>query len=345
MIAALLIIVVVVLLLLFVVAGSSTKSSSTPKTTTILEPNLRESTKEPISTWKHNLTINDNDLHFCRERDFTAIDFETATGIRNSICQIGICRVKNGEIVYKNSILVQPPGNEYSKFNIQIHGIRPSMTKNEPFFLDVWNEIKPLIEDQLVIAHNTDFDVDCLRATLNFYYLPFPVFETYCTYKSSGLGLADLTESLDVELLKHHDALADATACAECFMKLRNGQIPDSSKITQKQKKSTSEFHERISGDDLKPDLENADPNSPFYNKKVVVTGVFSIHSRDEIKIMLKKAGADINNSISRKTDFVLIGESAGYAKLDKIQILKSEGVDIKELDEEQFISMVKDFV
>ena len=30
---------------------------------------------------------------------FTAIDFETATGYRNSICQVGLVQIKNGIVI------------------------------------------------------------------------------------------------------------------------------------------------------------------------------------------------------------------------------------------------------
>ena len=40
--------------------------------------------------------------------DFIAIDFETATGKRASVCEVGICAVRNGEIIETRSWLVQP---------------------------------------------------------------------------------------------------------------------------------------------------------------------------------------------------------------------------------------------
>lgn len=42
---------------------------------------------------------------------FTAIDFETATGYRNSICQIGLVRIENGITSKEINLLVQPPEN------------------------------------------------------------------------------------------------------------------------------------------------------------------------------------------------------------------------------------------
>lgn len=73
--------------------------------------------------------------------NFIAIDFETATGKRASICEAGICVVRDGEIVETRSWLVRPQGNMYSYWNMQIHGIRPHDTINSPEFPEVWAEI------------------------------------------------------------------------------------------------------------------------------------------------------------------------------------------------------------
>ena len=66
--------------------------------------------------------------------NFIAIDFETATGKRASICEAGICVVRDGKIVETRSWLVRPQGNSYSYWNMQIHGIRPNDTVNSPEF-------------------------------------------------------------------------------------------------------------------------------------------------------------------------------------------------------------------
>ena len=50
--------------------------------------------------------------------DFIAIDFETATGKRSSICEAGICVVKDGKVVETKSWLVRPEDNAYSYWNI-----------------------------------------------------------------------------------------------------------------------------------------------------------------------------------------------------------------------------------
>lgn len=64
--------------------------------------------------------------------NFIAIDFETATPKRASICEMGICVVRGGEVVETRSWLVQPEENLYSYWNMQCHGIRPEDTENSP---------------------------------------------------------------------------------------------------------------------------------------------------------------------------------------------------------------------
>jgi DNA polymerase III subunit epsilon len=149
-------------------------------------------------------------------KTFTAIDFETAQGKRNSICQVGIVRVVDGEIVETYSKLVQPPDNFYFYRNIEIHGITPEDTENELTFAELWHEIKPFIENQNLVAHNATFDVSCLKQTLDFYNIEHVYFEQHCTYQIYRENLADLCRKHKIKL-NNHDALSDALACAELF--------------------------------------------------------------------------------------------------------------------------------
>lgn len=87
--------------------------------------------------------------------NFIAIDFETATGKRASVCEAGICVVRDGKIAETRSWLVRPQGNRYSYWNMQIHGIRPSDTVDSPEFPAVWAEICGYLKDiPVLVAHN-----------------------------------------------------------------------------------------------------------------------------------------------------------------------------------------------
>ncbi len=150
---------------------------------------------------------------------FTAIDFETAQSNPNSICQVGLVRVENGEIIKKVDRLVRPPNNYYFYKNIEIHGIKPEDTEESPTFDVVWHEeMKMYIVDEVVVAHNVQFDVGCLRHTLAYYDEVQPCFEERCTRMIFRRGLKYLSKKYRIEL-NHHDALSDAHACAQLYLK------------------------------------------------------------------------------------------------------------------------------
>ncbi len=74
----------------------------------------------------------------------------------------------------------------------------------------------------------------------------------------------------------------------------------------------------------------------PFAGKTVVVTGTLRKLSREEAKEALRKAGATVTDSVSKKTDFLIVGEDAG-SKLDKAAKL-----GVKTLDEKEFLKMLE---
>jgi DNA polymerase-3 subunit epsilon len=162
-----------------------------------------------------------------RDSSFTAIDFETATWNPASICQVGLIRVENGEIIEQINRLIQPPKNQYFYKNIEVHGIQPEDTEDAPTFDVVWHDdMKRFIEDEVVVAHSINFDANCLRHALAFYDEVQPSFEERCTLTIYRKGLAYLSKKYKIPL-KHHDALSDAHACAQLYlMHLRKLDAP-----------------------------------------------------------------------------------------------------------------------
>ena len=71
-------------------------------------------------------------------------------------------------------------------------------------------------------------------------------------------------------------------------------------------------------------------PKLPFTGKNFVITGTLSL-DRDHFKTVIESNGGKVSGSVSKKTDYILAGESAG-SKLDKAKEL---GVQI--LDEAAF--------
>ncbi len=78
------------------------------------------------------------------------------------------------------------------------------------------------------------------------------------------------------------------------------------------------------------------DPSSlPLSGKTMVLTGTLSAMTRDEAKTKLQRLGAKVTGSVSRKTDYVIVGADPGS------KASKAEQLGIEMLDEAQFIQLL----
>ncbi len=81
---------------------------------------------------------------------------------------------------------------------------------------------------------------------------------------------------------------------------------------------------------------EKAAAPKPLAGKSFVFTGTLSSMTREEAKRQVEALGGHVTNSVSRKTDYVVVGENPG-SKLDKARRL---GVEI--LDEAEFLALLR---
>lgn len=72
-------------------------------------------------------------------------------------------------------------------------------------------------------------------------------------------------------------------------------------------------------------------------NKSIVVSGVFSKHSRDEYKSLIELNGGKNSSSISGNTSFILAGENMGQSKREK-----ADQLGIRIIGEDEFLEMIK---
>lgn len=276
------------------------------------------------------------------ENTFVAFDFETATNLHSSACEIGLVKVKDGTIIDKYHSLIKPPNNFYLKVNILVHGISPDKTENAPNFNEIWPNIKAFIGDNYLIAHNLSFDSSVLNSTLEFYKIEIPNYNGICTYKIFGASLTETCQAYNIDR-QYHNALIDAEVCALLFLNVLSGNKPDFSKAQPVKKVNPFDFssHDRIHGACLKPDFENGDCHCPFFKKKVVITGVFSKISRQDLAQLLKEKGADLDTGVTKNTNFIISGIEPGPSKIRKYETLKTEGHDIQLVSEDKFFEMI----
>ncbi|WP_061283043.1 NAD-dependent DNA ligase LigA [Clostridium botulinum] len=80
---------------------------------------------------------------------------------------------------------------------------------------------------------------------------------------------------------------------------------------------------------------ERIDEN-PFMDKTIVVTGSLNNYSRGEIKDKLQSLGAKVSSSVSKNTDYVLVGEKPGSKYEKAIEL------GVKVINEEEFSNKIK---
>lgn len=156
---------------------------------------------------------------------FVALDFETANNDRASACAIGLVRVENGEIVAKEMKLINPDAH-FAWFCINVHGLTEEHVADAPLFHEVWEELTPLLKDaEFIVAHNASFDKSVLHKCCERYRIAPPHHNITCSIKAAkslcklpSYKLNKVCAHLDIEL-NHHEALSDATACAEIMIR------------------------------------------------------------------------------------------------------------------------------
>lgn len=160
--------------------------------------------------------------------DFAAIDFETANSERTSVCAVGVVVVRGGVVTDTFYSLIQPEPNYYSYWCQRVHGLGHADTDDAPVFPDVWARIEPLIVGLPLVAHNKGFDEGCLKAVFRCYQMDYPDYRFLCTCSAAKHHLPHLPNHqlptvasyCGHDMRNHHNALADAEACAQIAMQI-----------------------------------------------------------------------------------------------------------------------------
>ncbi|MGI6793899.1 NAD-dependent DNA ligase LigA, partial [Bacteroides sp. KG68] len=139
----------------------------------------------------------------------------------------------------------------------------------------------------------------------------------------SFAGIEEL-ENADLEKLKNVDEIGEkiAQSIVSYFSN------PSNRELVERLKSSGLQFCRK------EEDMDGY--TDKLSGKSIVISGVFTHHSRDEYKDLIEKNGGKNAGSISSKTSFVLAGENMGPAKMEKAQKL-----GVKIMSEDEFLTLI----
>ena len=155
--------------------------------------------------------------------DFTAIDFETANSSRASACSVGLVRVRDGQVVDRIGWYIRPPfGHDaFSEWNVRIHGITADMVRDAPTWAEQLPDLLEFAAGDRLVAHNAGFDMGVIAGACAAIGADVPAFDYVCslqvarkTYSLDSYRLPSVAMAAGFEDFAHHDAVADAWACA-----------------------------------------------------------------------------------------------------------------------------------
>jgi DNA polymerase-3 subunit epsilon len=159
----------------------------------------------------------------------TILDFET-TGLKESYAvSLALIRIEDDRIKCAKYYLINPNAEiEYGAY--KVHGISQSQVANKPTFKEIWNDISPFISGEVLVAHNSNYDVKVIKNEIKRYGLFCKPFKSVCTCKNAkkfinkenidNYKLDTVCNYLGIKMGTHHDARDDTDACRLIFNKL-----------------------------------------------------------------------------------------------------------------------------
>ena len=292
-------------------------------------------------------------------KDFVAIDFETLQEVATDgkkynrlPIQLGMVKYVDGKPLECIDTFINPPveGSWKSYWKV---GIDSSDCKGAPSYADLHFKIIDFIKELPIIAFNASSERKTFNDACNFYNFSLPFDEErfidpYCqllrdyecpippSNNMSGVERWVRSFNLWRDEWKAHRAIDDAIMTAELYLFLQTFNnieniLPLKSVVKRAENSCISRQRMALL------QIVASERTDLLAGKSIVISGVFTYHSRDEYKALIEKNGGKNVGSISKKTSFILAGDNMGPAKLEKANKL---GVPI--LDEEEFLKLIE---
>lgn len=285
--------------------------------------------------------------------DYCVLDTET-TGLSvyyDEIIEIGILRVRDNAILDRYSQLIQPE-YEIDDFITELTGITNEMVAGMPSIMDVKDAVLSFIGSDIIVGHNTSFDMRFLNAGFNQelsnQYMDTMQFARKLYPELKHHRLSDMTEYLALSNNEHR-SIADCISTKELYDAEKALMAKKGLKIEDLWSYGGGHSHS-IDISSIVP-TEEANADGFFYGRHVVFTGKLEKMIRKDAMQLVVNLGGVLDNTVNKKTNYLILGNNDYNAilhgerssKHKKAEQLKLEGQDIEIIDEFTFYDILKD--
>lgn len=251
---------------------------------------------------------------------------------------------------------MRPPEgfDHFDPRNVQIHRITPEMVEGRPRFGELFGDMAMFIGSDVLVAHNASFDLGVIRSALEVSELSGPAYDFACTvklarrsYELDSYSLPFVAEAAGAPMTNHHDAGADASACASIMIDIsRKCAVRSVARAAESLQVAMGHAAAYSVGDPLSKATSDAqgwarsghqvpmqpewalwpqegdnptpnpaaDPSNPLWGETVVFTGNLGI-SRQDAKDRAAEMGAQTASRVTRATTVLVAGD--GFVPAD----------------------------
>lgn len=294
-------------------------------------------------------------------RDYVALDLET-TGFDQNRCDViemSAAKVQDGKVVDRMTSFVRPRSLPIPERITRLTGITDDCLADAPALGDALPQILAFSEGLPIVGQNVTFDarfiwpvvpewdptlVDTMRIAKH-------VFGDLEDYKLGSIVAR--CEKLAMAPAPNgtlHRAECDVDKTVFCYETMRPllvsmyGEDPENGFIARRGHATRRKSEQALQT------VDEVDESNPFFGTTMCITGALDLGTRDMAKQMIANLGAEWKSSISKKVDYLVLGNkdfSDGLSgkktsKLAKAEELQDAGSCIEIVSEDFFVEVAK---
>lgn len=302
---------------------------------------------------------------------FTTLAIKTTNENPTSLCALEITLVRNGRCTIQKNWFFRPLDLRFELEKQLLYGIKLVDIIDQPSFISQWEDIRPYLENQVVICHSATYVWSTLCHLLDFYHLPYPNCYFVCTMMLGkhlypnlpNRKLSTLCNHLGILFDSHQVGdiskgctllflqMAKQLRCIDCedilnTLEITWGQLTPSQITWPTFKRPV----QSIIPIPITPLVipKSTKPTLSLQGKVVSLTGPLESMTRMQAVKRLHTLGATYSSSVTSKTNVVITNISLSNdflgtkltSKLSRALYLINEGHPIHIMDEETFLSI-----